>query len=160
MFLNLWGLIKYATLAAANLKFQVGRVFLQYWYISRGTEEGGFTQCLPNLRSGGRLPSRERDTPYSLGGGVLLGSRKSYPLLDQILWPYTRLKMLNCSWFQSFVSDPVKRDPILDQFSMITRPYTRVNGLKTIPFPAVHIHMANIWVYPPKISFIEGYGYF
>ena len=23
--------------------------------------------------------------PYSLGGGVLLGSRKSYPLLDQIL---------------------------------------------------------------------------
>ena len=58
-------------------------------------------------------------------------------LLDQILqivWPYTRLKMLNCSWYQSFVSDPVKRDPILDQFSMITRPYTRPNGLKTIPF--------------------------
>ena len=32
--------------------------------------------------------------PYSLGGGVPLGSRKSYPLLDQILqmlWPYTRV---------------------------------------------------------------------
>ena len=34
------------------------------------------------------------------------------------------------------MSDPVKRDPILDQFSMITRPYTRPNGLNTIPFPA------------------------
>ena len=35
--------------------------------------------------------------PYSLGGGVPLGSRKSYPLLDQmlqIMWPYTRLKLL------------------------------------------------------------------
>ena len=31
------------------------------------------------------------------------------------------------------MSDPVKRDPILNQFSMITRPYTRLNGLKTIP---------------------------
>ena len=53
--------------------------------------------------------------PYSLGGGVLLGLWKSYPLLDQILqilWPYTRLKMLNCSWFQSFVSNPIKQDPI------------------------------------------------
>ena len=86
--------------------------------------------------------------PYSSGGGVPLGSRKSYPLLDQILqilWPYTILKMLNCSWFQSFVSDPVKRDPILDQFSMITRPYTRLNGLKTIPFPVAHTCIANIW---------------
>ena len=55
--------------------------------------------------------------PCSLGGDVPLGSQKSYPLLDQILqilWPYTRLKMLNCSWFQSFVSDPIKPDPILD----------------------------------------------
>ena len=82
------------------------------------------------------------------GGGVPLGSRKSYPLLDQILWPYTRLKMLNCSWFQSFVSNPVKRDLILDQFSMITRPYTRPNGLKTIPFPAAHTRIANKWEYP------------
>ena len=40
--------------------------------------------------------------PYSLGGSVPLGSRKSYPLLDQILqilWPSTRPKKLNCSWF-------------------------------------------------------------
>ena len=39
--------------------------------------------------------------PYSLGGGVPLGSRKSYPLLDQILqilWPSTRPKMLNYAW--------------------------------------------------------------
>ena len=57
--------------------------------------------------------------------------------------------MLNCSWFHSFVSDPVKRNHILDQFSMITRPYTRLNGLKTIPFPAGHTRIANIWEYPP-----------
>ena len=71
--------------------------------------------------------------PYSLGGGVPLGLRTSCHLLDQILqilWPYTRLKMLS-SWFQSFVSDPFKQDPILDQFfSMITRPYTRPNALE------------------------------
>ena len=78
--------------------------------------------------------------PYSLGGGVPLGSRKSYPLLDQIfqfLWPSTRPKMLNYSCFlflfQCFASDPVKRDPILDQISIITRPFTRLNGSKTIP---------------------------
>ena len=74
---------------------------------------------------------------YSLGKGVPRGLQKSYPLLDQILqilWPYTRLKMLNCSWFQSFVSDPIKWDPILDQISTITRPYTRPNGLKIISF--------------------------
>ena len=59
--------------------------------------------------------------------------------------------MLNCSRFQSFVSDPVKRDPILDQFSMITRRYTRLNGLKALPFPAEHTRIANIWKYPPGI---------
>ena len=90
----------------------------------------------------------ELPSQYSLGGGVPLGSRNSYPLLDQILqmlWPYTRLEMLSCSWFQSFASDPVKRDPILVQFSIITRPYTRLNGLKTVPFPAAHTRIANIW---------------
>ena len=90
--------------------------------------------------------------PYHLGGGVPLGSRKSYPLQDQtlqILWPSIRPKMLNCSWFQSFVSNPVKRDPILYQFSMIARPFTRPNGLKTIPSPAAHTCIANIWEYSP-----------
>ena len=47
------------------------------------------------------------------------------------------------------MSDPAKQDPILDQFSMITRPYTRLNGLKTIPFPVEHTCMANLWEYPP-----------
>ena len=46
------------------------------------------------------------------------------------------------------MSNPAKRDPILDQFSMITRPYTRQNGLKTIPFPEAHTCIANIWEYP------------
>ena len=32
---------------------------------------------------------------------------------------------------------------------MITRPYPRLNGLKTIPFPVAHTRIANIWEYPP-----------
>ena len=48
------------------------------------------------------------------------------------------------------MSDPVKCDPILDQFSKITGPYPRVNGLKTIPFPAAHARIANIWEYPRR----------
>ena len=47
------------------------------------------------------------------------------------------------------MSDPVKRDSILNQFSMITRPYNRPHGLKTIPFPAAHTRIANIWEYSP-----------
>ena len=42
--------------------------------------------CLSDISGGGGI------LPYSLGGGVPLGSWKSYPLLDQILqilWPYT-----------------------------------------------------------------------
>ena len=39
-------------------------------------------------------------------------------------------------------------DPIADQFSMITRPSPRANGLKTVPFPAAHTRIANIWEYP------------
>ena len=50
------------------------------------------------------------------------------------------------------MSDPVNQDPILDQFSMITRPYTRLNGLKTIPIPAAHNLYSQqfiiIWEYP------------
>ena len=47
------------------------------------------------------------------------------------------------------MSDPVKWAPVLHQFSMITRPYPKVNGLKTIPFPAAYTHIANVWEYPP-----------
>ena len=43
------------------------------------------------------------------------------------------------------MSDPVKRDPVLDQFSVITRPFIRPNGLKTIPFPA---HSQSMGVSP------------
>ena len=47
-----------------------------------------------------------------------------------------------------YVLSSVKQDPILDQFSTITRPYPSVNDVKIIPFPAVHIRIANIWEYP------------
>ena len=45
------------------------------------------------------------------------------------------------------MSDPIKRDPILEQFSiaLITGPYLRLKGLKTIPFPATHTRISNIW---------------
>ena len=105
-----------------------------------------FVMC---LCVGSATPGRGGVLPYSLGQDVPLGSQKSYPLLDQILqilWPYTRLKLLNCSWFQSFVSDPIKWDPILDQFSMITRLYTRPNGLKTIPFPVADTHIGALQI--------------
>ena len=51
-------------------------------------------------------------------------------------------------YYFCLLSNPVKQGPILDQFSMITRPYPRVNGLKTIPFPAAHTNIANKWEYP------------
>ena len=90
--------------------------------------------------------------PYNLGGGVPLGSQKSYPLLDQILqtlWPYTRLKV----FIQLFlISIFCEWSRILDQFSMITGLYTNLNGLKTIPLPVAHTCIANIWEYPPPQS--------
>ena len=59
------------------------------------------------------------------------------------------------------MSDLVKRDPILDQFSMITRPYTRLNGLKTIPFPAANIRIANILgVLPYMVDLVCQGAYF
>ena len=82
-----------------------------------------------------------------------LGSRKSYPFTRPnfanfvIVYVY-QTKNAQLFLIQFSVSDPVKRDPILDQFSMITRPYNRPNGLKTIPFPAAHTRIANIWEYP------------
>ena len=62
---------------------------------------------------------------------------------------------------QNVNNDVTKDSPILDQFSMITRPYTRPNslktspftrpnGLKTIPSPAAHTRIANIWEYHPS----------
>ena len=58
--------------------------------------------------------------PYSLGGGVPLGSRKSYPRPNFANF-VTLYQTKNTQLFliSVFVSDPVKRDPLLDQFSMI-----------------------------------------
>ena len=92
--------------------------------------------------------------PYSLGGGTCAaGFAKVQPFTRSNFANFVTLYQtkLNCSCYQSFVSDPVKRDSILDQFFIITRPYTRLNGLKTIPFPAAHTRIArNIWEYPPS----------
>ena len=51
----------------------------------------------------------------------------------------------NFYYYNNFcpLSDPIKWDPILDQFSMITRPYPGVNDLQIIPFPAAHTCIAN-----------------
>ena len=51
------------------------------------------------------------------------------------------------------MSDPVKRDPILDHYSMITRLYSRVNGLKTIPFTSANTRIANVSDNPPPPGF-------
>ena len=53
-----------------------------------------------------------------------------------------------CYYNSCLLSGPVKRVLILDQFSMITWPYPRVNRLKAIPFPAAHTCIANVWEYP------------
>ena len=39
-------------------------------------------------------------------------------------------------------------------FSIFTRLYPRVKGLKTIHFPVVHTCIANIWEYPPPLPFL------
>ena len=92
--------------------------------------------------------------PYSLGKGCAAGFAKVLPIYTRV--DFANFVTLYQSTFSIFcyyhfcpLSDPVKQDPILDQFSMITRPYPRVNGLKTIPFPAAHTRIANIWEYPP-----------
>ena len=84
---------------------------------------------------------------------MLLGSRKSYllPVRLNITNFVTLYQSKNAQLFLILIfceHNPIKRDPILYQFSMIARPYTRLNGLKTIPFPAAHTHIA-IWEYPP-----------
>ena len=74
--------------------------------------------------------------------------------------PFTRPKFVtlyqtkNAQFFlfQYFVSDPVKQDPILDQFSMIIRPYTRPNGLKTIPIPAAQTGKPIYGSTPPPLG--------
>ena len=86
--------------------------------------------------------------PYSLGPFTRLNFANVVILYQS---KNIQLFLISIFCYYNFcpLSDPVKRHPILDQFSMITRPYPGVNGLKTIPFPAAHNRIASIWEYPP-----------
>ena len=59
----------------------------------------------------------------------------SIPILDLILYTTDQF--------------PSKWYPIPDQNLLISIPYPRLNFLKTIPFTAAYIHIANIWENPP-----------
>ena len=50
--------------------------------------------------------------------------------------------------FLSALAIPLNGTLFQTNFFMITRPYPRVNGLKTTSFPAAHTRIANIWEYP------------
>ena len=122
-------------------------------WLETGCAHLSLPRCLFSITSLSLMTTCSHSRGYShiVWWGCTAGFAKVPPFIDQILqilWPNTRLKMLSCSWFQSFMSDPVKWDLILDHFSMITRPYTRINGLKTISFPAAHTRRANILEYP------------
>ena len=67
-------------------------------------------------------------------------------------YPFNLLQVITSYYKFCPISDPVKRDSILDQFSMITRPYPRADDLKIKPFPAFHTRIANIREYslPPN----------
>ena len=54
--------------------------------------------------------------------------RVSIPILDLIFYTTDQF--------------PGKQYPILDQNSLISIPYPRLNHLKTIPFSAAHTHIA------------------
>ena len=82
------------------------------------------------------------------GGGVLPFTRVDFVTLYQSKNVQLLLISIFCYYNFCLLSDPVKQNLILDQFSIITKPYPRVNGLKTIPFPTRHTHIANIWEYP------------
>ena len=51
-------------------------------------------------------------------------------------------------------SSNCSRYPVLDQNSLISIPYSRVNSLKTIPFTAAHTYVAHIWEYLPQVIII------
>ena len=92
--------------------------------------------------------------PYCLHGcGCAAGFAKVLPFtrvnFTNFVTLYQSTLSIFCYYKFSPLSDPVKQDPILDQFSMITRSYPRVNGLKTKPFPVAHTCIANIREYLP-----------
>ena len=96
---------------------------------------------------------------YGLGGGVPLSSQKPYI-------PFTRLNFAN---FVTQYSSRVKmlitvlyfnllsRAMLLNSLTLFSTNSLRLlnpipglpNGLKTIPFPASHTRVANIWEYSP-----------
>ena len=57
-------------------------------------------------------------------------------------------KLSQTKFFKQYISFAEKGYPILDQNSLISIPYSRVNSLKTIPFTAAHTYIAHIWEYP------------
>ena len=81
-----------------NLNKRIGKKIGAVAQTVHGCLQLSATQAI--LTSGFQNNINRGVRPYSLGGGVPLGSRKSYSLLDQILqilWPYTRPKLRNCS---------------------------------------------------------------
>ena len=88
-------------------------------------------------------------TPMQFGWGCTTGFVKVPPFtranFANFVTLYQSTLSIFCYYNFCLLSDPTKQDPNLDQFSMINRPYPRVNGLKTIPFPAAHTRIANIF---------------
>lgn len=39
---------------------------------------------------------------------------------------------------------------LLNNWGLVSRPYPRLNSLKTIPFVAAHNHFAHVWQYLPQ----------
>ena len=96
-------------------------------------------------------------TPIEFGWGCAAGFSKVLPFTRPNFANFLTLyQTKNAQLF--LISIFCEWDLILDEFSMISRPNTRPNGLKTIPFPAAHTRIANIWEYPPPgycpISFV------
>ena len=91
--------------------------------------------------------NRPGGTPIWFGWGCADGFAKALPFTRPNFANFVTLyQTKNAQLFliSVFCERSRKRDPILDQFPMITRPYTRPNGMKTIPFPAAHTRKANI----------------
>ena len=74
--------------------------------------------------------------PYSFWKGVCRWVRESATLYQTKFCKF-------CDRIPIFCEQSRWTDPILDQFSTITRPYARLNGMKTIPFPVAHTRIAN-----------------
>ena len=65
--------------------------------------------------------------------------------------PFTG-KLSQTKFVKQLISFAENDTLILDQNSLISIPYPRVNSLKTIPFTAAHTYIAHIWEYPPPLG--------